>query len=81
MVRIAQTAVSPWIYARINPKGGAYEKPPLPRSTLCYLQQACRFKSRLSADETAKPFTQSATLKESRPHRAAHLSLRWRIKP
>jgi hypothetical protein len=44
MVCIAQTAFPAWIYAGIDPKGGAYEKPPLPRNTLRDLQQAHKFK-------------------------------------
>jgi hypothetical protein len=46
MVVIAQTALPAWVYAAIDPKGGAYEKPPLPRNTLFDLQQASRFKRR-----------------------------------
>jgi hypothetical protein len=46
MVRIAQTAFPAWVYAAIDPKGGAYEEPPFPGNTLCDLQQAIRFERR-----------------------------------
>ena len=46
LVCIAQTALPAWVYVGIDPKGGAYEEPPLPRNTLFDLQQAGRFNRR-----------------------------------
>jgi len=65
---LLQTAFPAWIYARINPKGGAYEKPPFPEVPCVICSKPVDLRADLSADENGKAVhTELLRLKESRP--------------
>jgi hypothetical protein len=54
MVRIAQTAFPAWIYAGIDPKGGAFKSCPSPEIPCVICSKPVDLSVDLSADESGK---------------------------